>query len=218
MAMADGGLLASSWWLIGRLLRLDVYYFLVRDLASYATASSLGRSQSPEFLKLTSLNDLAKAGPVLRNTLSLHSGRSPDIVINDGGAMYAFRNGASVCAQLNVQLSPISTVDTPIPMQICAAEDTAFLSFLYTYPEYRGRSMARKLIAATSHDLERMGLKRFLTHVSASNIPSLLAFKAAGWQKAGLIITSKKGQIVWTRKLEEHGVLVSELHHPTLPR
>ena len=87
MAMADGGLLASSWWLIGRLLRLDVYYFLVRDLANDATASSLGRSQNPEFLKLTSLNDLAKAGPVLRNTLSLHSGRSPDIVINDGGAM-----------------------------------------------------------------------------------------------------------------------------------
>lgn len=56
---------------------------------------------------------------------------------------------------------------------------------IYVRPDYRGRGIARELLARGAELCPRRGRELGLSFVVPGNTPSLRAFAAAGWRRAG---------------------------------
>src|SRR5207247_883547 len=83
-----------------------------------------------------------------------------------------------------------------IPMHITLRERDTFLAFLYTYPRFRRRGLAEALIRLVCHSLTEQGYARCLCHIRMSNVPSLAAFRRAGWARAAWLVTSTGGRFL----------------------
>lgn len=60
---------------------------------------------------------------------------------------------------------------------------------IVTVPDMRGRGIARSLIEHSAARMFDSGYRRVYARVWHSNLPSLAAFKAAGWGPVALVIT-----------------------------
>ena len=53
---------------------------------------------------------------------------------------------------------------------------------LSVHPEYRGRGLAKKLLALVTEEYSRLGMKRFCGETRESNVPMQRAFEACGYR------------------------------------
>ena len=53
---------------------------------------------------------------------------------------------------------------------------------LSVHPDYRGRGLAKKLLALVAEEYSRLGMKRFCGETRESNVPMQRAFEACGYR------------------------------------
>lgn len=56
-----------------------------------------------------------------------------------------------------------------------------YIGFIYTLPEYRGRGMARRVLAALAREAKDMGLDELRLDVFAGNQTAIATYEAAGF-------------------------------------
>lgn len=122
-------------------------------------------------------------------------GWKPERLLNRGGSLHLLLIGNSLAAQLSIEPGPICRIDSP-PLYLSMGEGDTFLSHLYTWPAFRRRGAAQRLIAATVSSLSARNVQRIVAHVRATNVPSLAAFEHAGWKGKATIICTLGGRLL----------------------
>jgi hypothetical protein len=122
-------------------------------------------------------------------------GWKPERLLNRGGSLHLLLIGDSLAAQLSIEPGPACRIDSP-PLYLSMGERDTFLSHLYTWPAFRRRGAAPRLIAATVSSLSARNIQRIVAHVRATNVPSLAAFERAGWKGGATVICTVKGQLL----------------------
>lgn len=74
----------------------------------------------------------------------------------------------------------------------------AFLGYLFTWPRFRKQGAAQYLINETKNDLANQGVRRIITHVRSTNVPSLAVFNRTGWKFDASLLVSCSGQLLTT--------------------
>jgi ribosomal protein S18 acetylase RimI-like enzyme len=67
------------------------------------------------------------------------------------------------------------------------APDGVLVGGVFTHPDYRGRGLATRGVAAWAGRLFEAGLERMALHVSATNTPAIRAYERAGFQRHSLL-------------------------------
>ncbi|WP_367067209.1 GNAT family N-acetyltransferase [Oryzisolibacter sp. LB2S] len=147
------------------------------------------------YVELRTPADVAALEPGVRAQLGAQSGAGPEQLVRRGASLHALLCGDAVVAQLNIETSPACEVDDP-KLTLHLAEGDSFLGFLHTWPEFRRRGAAQLLIAATEQVLRERGLKRLVTHVRATNVPSMAAFKNLGYRFNALVFSKTSGMLL----------------------
>lgn len=199
-----------------RVMPIEIYDVFLASAGDLQTAqaagghSSAGIDASPEarFTALRTLADCDACGEALVSRLSRQSGHNVRRIIRAGGRVYALVDGDAVLTQLTVDLRAPVAVETPVPLFIKLPPAAGFLSYLYTYPAWRGRGLAQRLIRHVVRGLSEEGTSHFVSHVSATNISSQNAFLASGWRRAGLLVTDRRRRILYQGGLSRHGIAI----------
>ncbi len=186
------GLRAAGYFGLKLITRIEAF-----RLVCTPTRSSAAPVLPPGWRYLSLHSKLALSG-LDSDTADLvvqQCGVSPERLIERGGSLHLLLSGDSLIAQLRIDHGPNCRIDSP-PMDLSMAESDAFLSYLYTWPNYRRLGAAGCLITATMSDLSRRGTHRMLAHVRATNVPSLAAFEHAGWRTCGMILCTLGGRLL----------------------
>lgn len=213
---ARGGKLATAFWLMRHLGRLDVYAFYVVALNRFAAVQRT--AEACEFISLSDLSGIAGHDATIIKALDEHSGCGVAETIRRGGRIYALVRGQDVLSQLKIDLEE-SAIDTPADVRITVGKGNAFLSFLFTAEAARRAGWARVLVDMTCAALAAEGLRHCVCHVQATNLRSGNTFDRLGWSVAGWLLASSAGRflgIVRNRFAQIDGL---DIHaHPPAPR
>ncbi len=187
-----GGLRAASYFGLKLITRIEVF-----RLVCMPAVTSAAPTLPPgwRYLNLHSTQALAGLSGDTADLVAQQCGANPQQLIERGGSLHLLLSGDSLIAQLRIDHGPHCRVDSP-PLDLRMAQSDAFLSNLYTWPNYRRLGAAGYLINATISDLSRQGTHRVLAHVRATNVPSLAAFKNAGWGTCGMILCTLSGRLL----------------------
>lgn len=174
--LGPGGLTASAFFAFKLLSGLEVFRFASKALPA-AAAPELPEGWA--YQRLSSLADLARLPAGTATQIAAQSGPEPERLLQRGCSIHVLLCGEAVVAQLNIETGPVCAVDDPkLALHLSAGD--GFLGFLYTWPEFRRRGAAQLLIAATEQGMREQGLSRLVTHVRATNVPSMAVFKNLG--------------------------------------
>lgn len=188
-----GGLRSLVFWLLRKVLALDVYRVFALPLRNVGTACPLGCT----LVRLVSESDLARCPDGLLDQIGPHTGAGVRKVIAQGGRIYALIEDGIVRSQTRIDLGAAHT-DTPCPLTCEVGPRNAFLSFLYTHPASRRGGWAKKLLIATASSMAHEGLQVCFSHVQATNLRSVNTFLSLGWQRAGWLLASRSGRYLGT--------------------
>jgi hypothetical protein len=122
-------------------------------------------------------------------------GWKPERLLSRGGSLHLLLIDNSLAAQLSIEPGPFCRIDSP-SLRLSMGEKDTFLSHLYTWPAFRRRGAAQRLIAATGSSLSTRNVQRIVAHVRATNVPSLAAFEHAGWKGKATIICTLGGRLL----------------------
>lgn len=219
MALKPGGIRGIAAWLVKRILPIEIFDFFVspnfnaHDLSSRhnsysARENAVSEHSNNHFLTLRRADDCDALKETFLHQLSSESGRGVRSILRRGGRVYAFIQGNDIQVQLTIDLVGPLVLDTPLPLLIELPEKVAFLSFLFTYPRYRGQGMAQRLIRATLRDLATEGIEKVITHVSASNVISQSIFLANGWRRVGLLVSDRRSRVLYRGNLGKRGISI----------
>lgn len=147
------------------------------------------------YVQLRTPAELAALGPGMRAQLAAQSGAGPERLLQRGASLHALLCGELVVAQLNIERGPACEVDDP-KLALHLAEGDGFLGYLHTWPEFRRRGAAQLLIAVTEQSLHERGFKRLVTHVRATNVPSIAAFKKLNYRFNALVFSKTSGRLL----------------------
>jgi GNAT superfamily N-acetyltransferase len=200
---------AVAFWVVGRTTRLQVHHVLSIPLEPRATP--VPPPPAMRFLAVRNgaeLRELRELNRTIENQLNEESGPSCQSIIDKGGAVYAVIEAERVACQLNIRHGAIA-VDSPTALTFSFAAARAFLDFLHTRDEYRGRGLARALIQYACDDAARLGMRRCFAHVRATNHSSLRAFRRGGWQRSALILSTRSGRFLGAPGCRRAGMDVS---------
>lgn len=187
-----GGLRAAGYFGLKLITRIEAFR-LVCTLAQPSAAPVLPPGW--RYLNLQSTETLSGLSGDTADLVAQQCGANPQRLIERGGSLHLLLSGDALMAQLRIDRGPHCRIDSP-PMDLSMAESDAFLSYLYTWPNYRRLGAAGYLITATISDLSRQGTHRVLAHVRATNVPSLAAFEHAGWRTCGMILCTLSGRLL----------------------
>ena len=190
--LGPGGLTAALFFGVKSLTGAEVFRFAAKPL-QLGAVSALPTDW--RYVQLRTSADLAALGPGFRAQLGRQSGAGPERLFQRGASLHALLCGEAVVAQLNIESSPVCEVDDP-KLALQLAEGDGFLGFLYTCPEFRRRRAAQQLIAATEQSLRERGLKRLVTHVRATNVPSIAAFKNQDFHFNAMVFSKTSGALL----------------------
>lgn len=200
-----GGSRAALFWLLKAVLRMEVHGFFARELIA-------GLPPLPpadlRFLELREPADIATLTPALLRELDSQSGAGVEGLLARQTRVYALVSADAVACQLNISTGTLS-VDSPIPLQITLGERDTFLAYLYTHEAFRRRGLAELLIRRVCHALAREGFARCLCHIRMTNVPSLAAFRRAGWRCVAWLVTSSGGRLLGVPGSRRAGVRVT---------
>lgn len=187
-----GGLRAAGYFGLKLLTRIEVFR-IVWILAQSNT--SLILPSGWRYLSFHTDEALSVVSNDMRERLAEQCGSSPKQLFGRGGSLHLLLTGDSLVAQLSIERGPSCRVDSP-PLHLGMAETDAFLGYLYTWPAYRRQGAAKCLIAATVNDLATQNINRVIAHIRATNVPSLAAFKHAGWRTGATILCALNGHLL----------------------
>jgi ribosomal protein S18 acetylase RimI-like enzyme len=188
-----GGPRSLAFWLLRRVLALDVYTLFALPLRDAGPACPPGCT----LLRLASEDDLARCPASLLEQIDPHTGAGVRKVIAQGGRIYALVEDGAVRSQTRIDIGAAGT-DTPCPLTLEVGPRNGFLSFLYTHPASRRGGWAKKLLVATASSMAQEGLQVCLSHVQATNLRSINTFLSLGWQHAGWLLASRGGRYLGT--------------------
>ena len=200
--LGPGGFAAALFFGFKSLTGAEAFRFAAKPLQSGA-ASALPPDW--RYVQLCTSAELAALVPAVRAQLAAQSGAGPELLLQRGASLHTLLCGEAVVAQLNIESSPACEVDDP-KLALHLAEGDGFLGFLHTWPEFRRRGAAQLLIAATEQSLRARGLKRLVTHVRATNVPSIAAFKNQGYRFNALVFSKTSGAFVGALGLRRLGL------------
>ena len=187
-----GGLRAAGYFGLKLFTRIEVFR-IVWILAQSNT--SLILPSGWRYLSFHTDEALSVVSNDMRERLAEQCGSSPKQLFGRGGSLHLLLTGDSLVAQLSIERGPSCRVDSP-PLHLGMAETDAFLGYLYTWPAYRRQGAAKCLIAATVNDLATQNINRVIAHIRATNVPSLAAFKHAGWRTGATILCTLNGHLL----------------------
>jgi len=182
-----------AFWLLRKVLALDVYTLFALPLRDVGTACPPGCT----LLRLVSEDDLVRCPDGLLDQISPHTGAGVRKVLAQGGRIYALIEGSTVRSQTRIDVG-VARIHTPCRLTCEVGPRNAFLSFLYTHPTSRRGGWAKKLLMATMSSMAQEGLQMCFSHVQATNLRSVNTFLSLGWQHAGWLLASRGGRYLGT--------------------
>jgi hypothetical protein len=184
-AMSRGGAVATGWWLLKKLGRIDAYHILAyRDSA--ASLREGGRKRF-NFASISTKADIELLQPAMHSELEDHSGRDLSSLVDEDATVYFIAEGRQVVCQLVISRRREIRLDVPSGVIFDIGPRTAFLSYLFTHINYRRIGAARELLEYVWKELASSSCDRVIAHVQVTNVPSLGIFAAAGWHRIGTI-------------------------------
>jgi len=193
--LGPGGGTAALFFGFKSLTGAEVFRFAAKSLHPGAAPVLPSDWRYVQLCTPAELAELAARMPGVRTQLAAQSGAGPERLLQRGASLHALLCGETVVAQLNIESSPACEVDDP-KLTLHLAEGDGFLGYLHTWPEFRRRSAAQLLIAATEQSLRERGLKRLVTHVRATNVPSIAAFKKLDYHFNALVFSKTSGMLL----------------------
>ncbi|MFP5407378.1 MAG: GNAT family N-acetyltransferase, partial [Gammaproteobacteria bacterium] len=186
-------LAAVGFWALGRTLRLQVHRVL--SIALEGASAAEEPPSGLRFVAVRNAGELRNMGQGLEDQLNEESGPSCRSILDAGGSLYALAEGEQVACQLNIRRGVVA-VDSPTKLTLSFPDGSAFLDFLHTRDDYRGRGLATALIRYACGDIARVGTRSCLAHVRATNHSSLRAFRRCGWERRAAIFTTRSGRFL----------------------
>ena len=199
-----GGLRAAGYFGLKLLTRTEVFR-IVWILAQPNT--SLVLPFRWRYLSFHSYEALSEVSGEVLERVAEQCGSNPKQLFRHGGSLHLLMTGDSLVAQLSIERGPSCRVDSP-PLYLGMAETDAFIGYLYTWPAYRRQGAAQCLIAATVSDLATRNINRVIAHVRATNVPSLAAFKHAGWKTGATILCTLNGRFLMAPGATRAGLIL----------
>ena len=184
----------TAAWLIKQAFPVEIFDSFVTSIDGLRTAKA---APDPRLVTIRTMADCARYGETLLHRLGRQSGHGVRSIVASGGRVYALVENGEVITQLTLDLTGPVAVETPIPLRIAIPRGAGFLSYLYTYPAWRRRGLAQRLIGSALHDLSRDGVTDVITHVSSTNVNSQNTFLATGWRRTGLMLTDRHRRVLY---------------------
>jgi ribosomal protein S18 acetylase RimI-like enzyme len=206
-ATSKGGAIATLLWILKRLGRIEAYrVFALSCVSEVSTAND----EPPRFTfrHVLTGRDIGVIGDGVRAQLEDHLGRGLDRLVAEGSTTYFLADNDQVVCQLIIAKRSSIHLDMPTGLVLEIGPKSAFLSYLYTHDRYRRIGAAQQLLHFVSNHLAQSGYERAVTHVSATNVPSLNAFAASKWTRIGTIWTTQHSRRFVARGLSKYGVTV----------
>jgi ribosomal protein S18 acetylase RimI-like enzyme len=188
--LGPGGITASAFFGLKTLTGIEVFRFADKPLQpSVPPPLPAGW----EHRCLSSPADLARLPPATLSRIAEQSGASPGDLVARGASIHVLLCDGAVVSQLNIERAGRYQMDDPRIVVHMAAGD-GFLGYLYTWPDYRRRMAAQLLVAHAEPVMRRQGIQRLLTHVRATNVPSIAAFRKIGCRFSALVFADRRGR------------------------
>jgi len=198
---------ATVFWALRKLTGFQVHDVFAISLSHHWDSDKTNHAHRFSSCKNDRNNRLLD--PLIEGQLNNHSGPSCKELLDREFDVYYALDDRTVAVQLNMLHGQI-IVDSPIDLQLCLGPRVAFLNYLYTHPEYRGRGLARSLMAYACSDQQRQGMQSCLAHVRSTNYSSQRVFGKAGWKRQGKIVT-RRGGLTTTHGCGSAGLAVKSL-------
>lgn len=190
--LGPGGGTAALFFGFKSLTGAEVFRFAAKTLLPRAAPTL---PPDWRYVQLCTSAQLAALLPSVRSQLGAQSGAGPELLLQRGASLHALLCGEAVVAQLNIESGPACEVDDP-KLALHLADGDGFLGYLHTWPEFRRRRAAQLLIATTEQSLHERGLKRLVTHVRATNVPSIAAFKNLNYRFNAMVFSKTSGTLL----------------------
>lgn len=187
-----GGVRAAAYFGLKLALRVEAF-----RVVCTTTNCIKHPALSPDwtYLSLREPQALANLPSHCLGQLGSQCGADPKHLLARGGSLHLLLQGDVLVAQLSIEHGPVCCMDSPA-LQIGLMPTDAFLGYLYTWPAARRQGAAVHLINATVGQLGKLGTHRILAHVRATNVPSLAAFKQAGWKPCATLWCTPGGRLL----------------------
>lgn len=187
-----GGLRAAGYFGLKLLARVEAFR-VVWTMAQPDTAAMLPSGW--RYLDFYNSEALSGFSSEIIEQAADQCGWKPERLLNRGGSLHLLLIDNSLAAQLSIEPGPACRIDSP-PLHLSMGEKDTFLSHLYTWPAFRRRGAAQRLIATTVSGLSKRNVQRIVAHVRATNVPSLAAFEHAGWKGGATILCTLSGHLL----------------------
>jgi len=197
-----GGLRAACYFGLKLITRIEAFRIV---WTSARPSTGLTLPAGWRYLSVHSPQALLSLSVDTAELVAQQCGASPNQLLERGGSLHLLLSGDSLIAQLRIDCGPNCRIDSP-SLELQMAPSDAFLSYLYTWPDYRRQGAAGYLIAAAIGDLSRRSTRRVLAHIRATNVPSLAAFEHAGWRTCGMIFCTLRGRLLMAPGLANAGL------------
>lgn len=193
LVRAEGGLAASAYWLMSRVLRIHTHKFYAIELDARCAAATVSLPDGYAFICIAGSSAMAACDERVMAALDRQNGTAVADVIARGGRMYAIVRGTDVITQQRVDFASVK-VDSPHPMELRFGERDAFFSYLHTQPAERGRGWATRVVTLATQHLASEGWRACVCHIRASNVVSLATLAGCGWQPVALLYSLKRSR------------------------
>jgi hypothetical protein len=197
-----GGLRAAGFFGLKLLARIEIFRIVYRH------AQPDGALALPSGWRYLSLHDEEELSAMPAETLEQAAeqcGPHPREILGGKGSLHLLMIGDALAAQLTISRGPETRLDSP-PLSLSMATTDAFLSYLYTWPDYRRLGAAKRLISSTVSDVATHDIHRVIAHVRATNVPSLAAFEHAGWKSEASLLCTREGRLLMAPGAERSGL------------
>ena len=187
-----GGARAAAYFGLKLAIRIETFHVLWTT-----TQPRASQTLPPDwcYVSLREANSLAKLPKNCVTQLATQSGTDPERILARGDSLHLLMQEETLLAQLRIDHGPSCQIDSP-PLRLSMRPTDAFMSYLYTWPQARRRGAAAHLIKSAVSDLAHGGIHRAFAHIRATNVPSLAAFKLAGWQPCASLFCSTGGRLI----------------------
>ena len=186
--LGPGGLKAASFFIVKAFVGIEVFRIICKtlDLTEMPVTPKTWR-----YVVLRSAEDLATLHTSTAGQLGEQAG-SLSGLFKRSGILHALVCDNKVVAQLNIETTPECEIDDP-RLYLTLRKDDAFLGYLYTWPEFRRQGAAQILVAACECYMAGQGFTRLVSHVRATNVPSLAAFRQLNWAFSAWVTARPSG-------------------------
>lgn len=197
-----GGLRAAGFFGLKLLARVEVFRIV------YRYTQPGGAPALPSGWRYLSLHDDKALSAISAGILAQAAeqcGSPPRKIIGDKGSLHLLMIGDALAAQLTISRGPKTRLDSP-SLSLSMATTDAFLSYLYTWPDYRRLGVAKRLISSTVNNIAAHDIHRVFAHIRATNVPSLAAFEHAGWKSEASLLCTLGGRLLMAPGAERSGL------------